>query len=73
MELDGYSNIVMFFKDSFKNTREWLKRNLNPEKSNENKNDILSSAFIELLKRSDLPFPEVNTFKFNRYILSSGF
>lgn len=41
-------------------TREWLERNIDWEKPNESKNDILSSAFIELLQPNCDSFPEVS-------------
>lgn len=49
----------MIHKDSFRKTREWLERNINFEKPNENKHDVLSNAFIELLQSSFESFPEV--------------
>ncbi|KAK7604506.1 hypothetical protein V9T40_005692 [Parthenolecanium corni] len=44
--------------DSFRKTREWLERNINVEKPNESKQDVLSNAFIELLQPTCESYPE---------------
>ncbi|XP_065213030.1 T-complex protein 11-like protein 1 [Planococcus citri] len=57
-EKKQFKHMLETSPDSFKATCEWLKRSINPDKPNESKNDILNSAFIELLKPSSYPFPE---------------
>lgn len=57
-EKKHFKQLLETQSDSFKLTREWLERNINWEKSNENKTDILSNAFIELLQPDCNTFPE---------------
>lgn len=59
------SKLILLFsisiEDSFRRTREWLERNIDVEKPNESKHDVISSAFIELLRPGCDSYPEVST------------